>query len=503
MHTDVVIVGAGPTGLLLAGELARAGVHPTVLEALPERPTLPKANGLVGRVVQALDYRGVRERITGDPAPPRPTPFFQFGALPLDMSTMDDNALYALPVPQRRLEEVLESHAGVEVHRGHEVTDLVQHDDHVVLHVSGPDGPYTLAARYVVGADGGRSAVRKRAGIDFPGITDRGFTHRSGQVVVDEPISDHATGRLTVPGLGVLWPATFHRTEHGVFAFGMFQPGLYRITLIETAEPGLTDTDDMPLDELRAAAKRVLGVDLPLSAPPTGQPPALTRRAEGVNSRLAETYRAHRVLLVGDAAHVQSGIGGPGLNLGLQDALNLGWKLAAEVRGWAPAGLLDTYEAERRPVAQRVITHSRAQTALLAEGPNTTALREVLTELLQDETAVRRLSHRMSGADTVYEMGTTSHPLTGRWMPDLPVGDTTVAHLSHPGKPLLLDFTDRSDLRTTASPWADRVHVHTGPTPTPPAAAVLVRPDGYVAWAGDDPAELDAALRRWFGTPPA
>ncbi|MEV0677563.1 FAD-dependent monooxygenase [Actinosynnema sp. NPDC050436] len=501
--TDVVIVGGGPNGLMVAAELMLAGVRPTVLDALPERTSTPKANGLVGRVVQALDYRGLYEAVTGTSSPPTPAPFFQFGALPLDLSTLDDNALFALPVPQRELEELLERHAGVRVERGHRATDLTQHDDHVTLDVSGPDGPYRLAARYVVGADGGHSVVRKRAGIGFPGVTDHGFTHRSGQVVIREPVADHRTGRLDVEGLGVLWPGTFHRTEHGVFAFGMFQPGVYRIALIEWGQSGLTDTDEMPLSELRDAAKRVLGVDLPL-AEPEGRPPALNRRAEGTNSRLADRYREGRVLLVGDAAHVQSGVGGPGLNLGLQDALNLGWKLAAVVGGWAPPHLLDSYEAERRPVGDRVITHSRAQSALLAEGPNVTALRRVLTELLQDEAAVRRISHLMSGADTVYDMGTSPHPMTGRWMPDLPLGHgTSFARLARSGRPLLLDFTTTSALRSAARPWVDRVDVHAATTPTPPADGVLVRPDGYVAWAGTAPEDLTHALRRWFGVPPA
>ncbi|MBB5954132.1 2-polyprenyl-6-methoxyphenol hydroxylase-like FAD-dependent oxidoreductase [Saccharothrix tamanrassetensis] len=502
MDTDVVIVGAGPNGLMLANELRLAGVRPTVLEALPGRATLPKANGLVGRVVQALHYRGLHEAVTGSPAPPQPAPFFQFGALPLEMATLDDNALFILPVPQRRLEEVLENHAGVPVRRGHQVKDLTRHEDHVTLDVSGPDGGYELTARYVVGADGGHSVVRKRAGIGFPGITDDGFTHRTGQVVIHEPVADHSTGQLDIPGMGVLWPGTFHRTEHGVFAFGMFQPGIYRIAMIEWGRSGLTDTDEMPLDELREAAKRVLGIDLPMSEPCNGQPAALNRRAEGTNSRLADRYREGRVLLVGDAAHVHSGVGGPGLNLGLQDAINLGWKLAAQINGWAPPGLLDTYNSERRPVGRRVITHSRAQTALLAEGPNTTALREVLTELLQDDTAVRRISDLMSGADTVYDMGSSTHLLTGRWMPDLPLtGNTTFAHLARTGRPLLLDFADRADVRRAAAPWTDRVDIHTTTTPAAPADAVLVRPDGYVAWAGGHLGELAESLRRWFGDP--
>ncbi|MEU5692206.1 FAD-dependent monooxygenase [Actinosynnema sp. NPDC020468] len=504
MHSTVVIVGAGPNGLMLAGELLRNGVEPLVLDALPERSAYPRANGLVGQVVQALDRRGVHELITGSPHPPSPASSFQFGALPLDLSGMDDNALHLLPVPQRRLSEVLEKHGGVRVHRGHQVTDLTREEDHVVLRVTGPDGPYELTAGWVVGADGGSSLVRKRSGIDFPGVTQHGMVTRSGQVCVDEPVAVPDSGQLHVPGVGLLWPGTFHRTERGVFVFGMFEPGVYRVAAIEWEQTDEPDTTEMPLAELRQAVKRVLGADLPMSEPPEPHHPALSRRSEGTNSRIADRYRRGRVLLLGDAAHVQSGIGGPGLNLGLQDALNLGWKLAAEVKGWAPEGLLDTYESERRPVGERVITHSRAQTALLSPGPNITALREVLTELLADAPAVARLSHLLSGGDTTYDLPDTG-ALVGKWLPDLTFTDhTTVTTLSRPGKPLLLLLDDEAAdaLTPIAERWSDRVELHRKhPTTPPPAAALLVRPDGYVAWSGTSPTTLEAALRTWFGDP--
>ena len=275
MTTDVVIAGGGPNGLLLACELALAGVRPIVLERLPERPTRPKANGLVGRVVQAMDYRGLYERFSASSAPPVPAPRFQFGALPLDLSAAGGNALYTLPIPQRRLEELLEQRArelGVEIRRGHELTTVSQQGERVSIGVSGPGGHYELAAAFLVGADGAHSVVRKQCGIGFPGITDRGFTGRSGQVTIPPPVAVPGTGELEVAGVGRLRPATFTRTESGMFAYGMFQPGLYRVAVHEWASAPLEDSTPMTIDELRSAARRVLGGDVPMSEPAGASP---------------------------------------------------------------------------------------------------------------------------------------------------------------------------------------------------------------------------------------
>ncbi|WP_329258170.1 FAD-dependent monooxygenase [Actinoallomurus sp. NBC_01490] len=498
MTHDVVIIGGGPNGLLLSCELALAGVRPLVLERLAERATLPKANGLVGRVVQALDRRGLYERLSGGDGPPVAVPGYQFGALPLELYRLEDNPMFILPIPQRRLEELLEERArelGVEIRRGHELTTLRQTADEVTAEIAGPEGGYALTARFLVAADGGRSTVRKRLGVGFPGITDRGFTSRTGQVAIDPPFAVPGTGELDVPGLGRLRPATFTRTEHGMFAYGMFQPGVYRVSTIEWSPSPLEDSTSMPLDELRDAVRRVLGADVPMRAP-DGAHPAL-RRSIGANSRQAERYREGRVFLVGDAAHVHSGIGGPGLNLGMQDVLNLGWKLAAAVRGWAPEGLLDTYESERHPVGERVIMHTRAQMALTSPGAGITALRALFGELLTDASAVRRVAELMAGADVRYGDG-HAHPMTGRWMPDLTVntgsGPTRVATMLHAARPVLLTRTSGA-----AKAWSDRVEEVT--TPDAPAEAVLIRPDGYVAWAGEDTDGLEEALHTWFGVP--
>lgn len=497
MTTDVIISGAGPNGLLMAIELAQAGIEPVLLEALPERPTWPKANGLVGRVVQAVDYRGLHERFTGSTRRPAKMPAFQYGALPLALDRLADHSMYALPIPQRTLEAHLEDRAaelGITIRRGHEVTDVRQDADQVTVDVASPDGAYELSARYLVGADGAHSLVRKRSGIGYPGFTDTGFVGRTGQVGIDAPVADQRTGVLTVPGAGTFHPATFTRTERGLFAFGMFIPGVFRVSVFEGDRPAGESTP-MTLAELQEAVDRVLGGHVPLTDPPNGVELALTRSTDA-NSRLADKYRVGRVFLVGDAAHVQSGFGGPGLNLGMQDVLNLGWKLAGALKGWAPESLLDTYHAERWPVAARVQAQTRAQTALIGPGPNTTALRAVMTELLQDEPAIQRIADLMAGADTRYAAPGCDHPLAGRWMPDLPLrAHGRVAELLRSGRPVLLDFT--GELGDAAEPWQDRVDVVTDHTDQPPADAVLIRPDGYVAWAGSD--GLTEALTTWFG----
>ncbi|GAB1818188.1 FAD-dependent monooxygenase [Herbidospora sp. RD11066] len=512
---DVVIAGAGPNGLMLACELSLAGVRPLIVERLHGRTEENRANGLVGQVVRMLDRRGLYERLSGDAGPPRPGPAFVFGAMPLDLRALDDNPLYGLPVPQRRIEQVLEERAvelGVQIRRGHELTGLSQDDQGVTVEVTAPDGPYRLRTRYLVGADGGRSLTRKLSGIGFPGVTVDGTVSRTAHVGLPPEAIDPATGGLDVPGHGIVPPFLHHRTEHGLFVFAPFPSGP---PLISTTEWDPADDGDRPLTigELRESVRRVLGADLPLG-PPHGEGPHLLRRVTGRNTRLADRFRDRRVLLAGDAAHVHSAIGGPGLNLGLQDTINLGWKLAAEIHGWAPPGLLDSYETERRPAAQRVVMHTQAQTALIKPGAEVTALRELFTELLTDRNNVRHIADMMAGADLHYDMGTGDpHPLVGRWAPDLlldgPDGPVPLARLTTTARPLLLDLTeDGSPAKETAA-WHDRVDTLTTHCldPHPPATALLLRPDGYVAWASaashptvQERDTLRAALTRWFGT---
>ncbi|KAA5832071.1 FAD-dependent oxidoreductase [Saccharopolyspora hirsuta] len=499
MSEDVVIAGGGPNGLMLAVELGLAGVRALVLEREPELVPRNRANGLIGQVVRLLDRRGLHQRLSGSPEPPSPAPTFVFGGFPLPLGELDDNPLYVLGVPQHEVEQVLEERAielGAEIRRGHELTGLSQDGDAVTARISGPTGDYRLEARFLVGADGGRSTARKLLGIGFPGVSRENVVSRLAHVTVPRELLDERTGGLDLPGAGLVPPFVHHRTERGVFAFAPFPDRPWVVSTMEW-DPDADDWSPMTLDELRASARRVLGTDVPLR-PPTGD--GHLRRLIGGNTRLAERYRDRRVLLVGDAAHVHSAIGGPGLNLGLQDAVNLGWKLAAELHGWAPPGLLDTYESERRPVAERVVMHTQAQSALLSPGPEITALRELFGELLQNPHNVQHIADTMSGADVRYDLG-GAHPLVGGWAPDLDLDvdgrARRLADLTASARPLLLDTT--ATLAAAASGWTDRVDVVAVRADAP---AMLLRPDGYVVWAADadpDPAALREALTRWFG----
>jgi 2-polyprenyl-6-methoxyphenol hydroxylase-like FAD-dependent oxidoreductase len=503
MINDVIIAGAGPNGLMLACELSLAGVRPTVLERLPEPSTEPRANGLVGQVVRMLDRRGLYERITGGAEPPKPAPAYMFASMRLDLTAIEDNPLYILPVPQARLVQVLAERAaelGVEVRRGHELIDLAQDDEAVTATVAGPDGTYRLQTRYLVGADGGHSVTRKRSGIAFPGVTKDNTVSRTADAAPPADWVDPGTGALNVPGYGTIPPLTHHRTETGMFVYAPV-PG--RPPAVVTLEyDGIPEDSAAPLSlaEMAESIRRVLGVDVPLT-PPAGDGPYLMRRLVGTNTRLAERFRDRRVLLVGDAAHVHSATGGPGLNLGLQDAVNLGWKLAAAIHDDARDGLLDTYETERRPVGQRVIMHTQAQSALCAPGTDVTALRELFGELLTDPRNVRHIAETMAGSDACYETG--GHPLAGRFAPDMDLktatGTVRLAQLTRDARPLLLDMTETG--LPSDGPWElVRADVRSSQ-----AKALLLRPDTYVAWASSaarpDAGEigaLRAAAGRWF-----
>lgn len=493
----IVIAGGGPNGLLLAHELALAGVRPVVLERLAARSKQPRANGMVGQVVRLLDHRDLHARL-GGPVPFR-APGFMFGALPLDLSVLDVNPITILPVPQRRLEQVLEERVlelGVEVRRAHEVISFTQDDDGVRIAVRGPEGDYTEHADYLVGADGGHSTVRKLAGIDFPGVTSVDTVARAAHV----RLPDRVDGQLDVPGFGRIPNASFTRTDRGLFVWAELEPGNPLMTTVEWA-PGPSDDVEMTIGELRESVRRVLGADVPIG-PPESAGPHVLRRTTGGNTRLAGKFRAGRVFLVGDAAHVHSAMGGPGLNLGMQEAANLAWKLAARVHGWAPAGLLDTYEAERRPLAERVVMHTQAQSALTAPGGEVTSLRELFGELLDNVDTVRHIAETMAGSDVRYDTG-CEHPLAGKFLPDIRLADgTRVAELLHAARPTLLDFGRSAALPDIAAGWADRVDLVPVQSDDAPADVVLVRPDGYVAWAGNSVLSgLHEELVVWFGVP--
>lgn len=504
---DVIVVGGGPTGLLLAAELKLAGAEPLVLEAAGDAGQRPGALGLRsintrtsqslalrGLVAPLLDAQGAMFDRLSAASPPDRTDLVaflasavrqglmrgHFSGLPLLSDTMSDPADY-LMLEQRVLEQILTDHAtalGVRILTGQEVADVV--DEGTGVRAVLADGT-TLGAAYLVGCDGGRSTVRKRSGIAFPG-TPPTMTGRTAVAELADP--DALTSSLRGPA--------------GLLNLSLV-PG--EIATVEFGGgPGDRDAP-MTAEEMQASIRRV-----------TGEEATVTRLETGIrysdNTRHAETYRRGRVLLAGDAAHVHSPIGGQGLNLGLQDAVNLGWKLALVVSGRAPEHLLDTYEADRHPVAARVLRNTRAQVALMRPGPQTDALREVISEALEIPDAKRHFVAAANGLDIDYAPD-SAHPLVGRFMPALdPEGTDAIAAPLREGRGLLLDLAGVTCAHAVADGYADRVRMVRGGRvgSSPGLASVLVRPDGYVAWAssGDDPADpegLADALAHWFGSP--
>jgi 2-polyprenyl-6-methoxyphenol hydroxylase-like FAD-dependent oxidoreductase len=410
MDTEVIIVGAAPTGLMLAGELCVAGVRPLVLERLPQPRETPKALGLGGQILQLLRYRGLLERFEAAITDPIPAPRIPFGGVYLDFTHLADPPLQGLPLPQPRLKCLLDERAGelgADIRRGHEVVAVTQDDATVTADVRGPDGPYRVTARYLVGCDGPRSRVRDMAGIAFPGTTYP-EVNRLGQVTMHDSVTRFGNGDLDVPGLCRVRPGFTH-TERGVFA-GSFTP---QVLFLFTTEDEACEYDDdapMTLTELQDSIRRVLGANLPL-----GEPIRLSRFT--FQARQAERYRDGRILLAGDAAHLFPATG-VALNAGMLDTANLAWKLAADIHGWAPAGLLDTYHDERHFAGARALLQTRAQVALRrGHDPAAEALREVFRELLVDEQPLRRMGALVAGTDIRYR---TAHPSLPRRPPRPP-----------------------------------------------------------------------------------
>jgi 2-polyprenyl-6-methoxyphenol hydroxylase-like FAD-dependent oxidoreductase len=509
--TDVIIVGAGPAGLMLAGELCLAGVRPLVLERQPGLREAPKANGFNGQIVELLRYRGLLDRVEAASGRPiGPAPHAPFGGMQLDFSHLADPPIRAVHLPQPRLERLLSEHArelGAEVRHGHAVAGVSQDDAAATADVRGPDGPYQVRARYLAGCDGAHSKVRDTAGIAFPGTTYP-EVNRLAQVTVPDAVTRLDHGDLDVPGLGRI-RAGFTRTDGGVFGFGPLTSG---VLLVQTTEDEAAEADDdtpMTLTEFQESIRRVLGAELPVA-----EVSRLSRYR--FQARQAERYRDRRILLAGDAAH-QFPATGIGISTGMLDAVNLGWKLAAHLGGWAPAGLLDTYHHERHFAGARAMLQTQAQVALRrGQDPAAEALRELFQELLTGE-PLRRLGAMIAGADTRYPQpgpGPGQHALTGTFAPDLTLytsqGATSVADLMHPARPILLDLADRPELRETARDWQHRIDVHSAKTDHRPADALLIRPDAHIAWAAatGEPAgtatpALREALSCWFGTPEA
>ncbi|SFJ62616.1 2-polyprenyl-6-methoxyphenol hydroxylase [Amycolatopsis sacchari] len=443
--TDVLIAGAGPTGLWLAAELRLQGVAVTVLEARRERSPHSKALTLHPRTLEIFAMRGIADRFT---TAGLPVPTGHFGALEnrLDFAVLDTPFPYTLFLPQVRTEELLEEHAralGADIRWGHRVTGLAQDADGVTVEVEGGE---RLHAQYVVGCDGTRSTVRQAAGIGFPG-TDATVWGWLGDVVLDEPpaqpvnVAGEDGGVMLVPLPGGISRIVGHTPED------------------QGAHPG-----ELTFDELRAKTTRVLGTDFGMR-----DPHWLSRF--GNATRQAVRYRSGRVFLAGDAAHMHFPAGGVGLNVGVQDATNLGWKLAAAVHGTAEDGLLDSYHAERHPVGAALLEHTRAQTALMtAYTPEGRALRSVLSGLIAEVPELSRvLAERLAALDVAYPSADPgAHPLTGTRAPDLALTDgSNLLSLLRSGEPVRLD-----GIQLVGAPpqWAG-------------VRSALVRPDGYVAWA--------------------
>ncbi|HET7888096.1 MAG TPA: FAD-dependent monooxygenase [Bradyrhizobium sp.] len=480
----VVIAGAGPTGLMLAGELALAGVDVAIVERRASQDLVGlRAGGLHARTIELFDQRGIAERFL---ARGQVAQVAGFAWIRLDISDFPTRHPYGLALWQIEIERILEQWTrefDVPIYRGREVIDIAQDEAGVDIMLA---GGMRLRTGYLVGCDGGRSTVRKAAGIDFPGAEPTSSSIIAEVEMAEEPQWGVRRDALGVHGIS--------RHENG---------GPLRVLVCEqscdrTSEPTLRD--------LSAALTAVYGTDYGVHSPTS-----ISRFTDA--ARQAASYRSGRVLLAGDAAHIHPPVGGQGLQIGVQDAVNLGWKLAQVVKGTSPAALLDTYHAERHPVAALVLRNAMAQMALLRADERTGALRDCVADLLSIDQARKRFAAMMSGLDIRYDLG-EGHPLLGRRMPDLdlvtPDGPRRVFALLHRARPILLNLGEAG--RFDIAPWADRLRLIdatyanfcelpvVGAVALPDA--VLIRPDGHVAWVGEGTrAGLAEALTRWFGEP--
>jgi 2-polyprenyl-6-methoxyphenol hydroxylase-like FAD-dependent oxidoreductase len=479
----VVIAGGGPTGLMLAGELALAGIDVVIVERrTTQELDGSRAGGLHSRTIEVLDQRGIAERFLAEG---QAMQVQGFAGIPLDISDFPTRHNYGLALWQSHFERILAgwvAELGVPILRGRELVGFAQHGSGVEVELPGHS---SLRAEYLVGCDGGRSLVRKAAGIDFVGL-DPSTSWLIAEVEMAEE-----------PEIGM------RREGGGIGPVDRLAgDGRYRVVLMEQPDE---NAGDPTLEDLRQALVVAYGTHYGAHSPTW-----ISRFTD--MSRQAASYRRGRVLVAGDAAHVHPPQGGQGLNTGVQDAVNLGWKLAQVVDGTSPESLLDTYHAERHPVGARVLHNTMAQVALSSPDDRHQALRDTMTELLGMDEPRRRIAAMLSGLDIHYDLG-EGHPLLGRRMPDLDLliaeGPTRVFALLHEARPVLLDLGGPGGF--DISPWANRVRLvdarHDGVVELPvlgevaAPAAVLIRPDGHVAWAGElTDAELPSALATWFGT---
>jgi bifunctional hydroxylase/dehydrase len=487
MDSEIIIAGAGPTGLMLAGELSLAGISTVVLERLPEPTRQSRALGFSVRTVEEFDQRGLRSRFGTMGL----IPVGHFGGIPLDFRVIEGGSFGVRGVPQALTEAALADWSGglgADIRRGHEVTGVAQDETGVDVEVSTAAGPRRLRARYLVGCDGGRSLVRKMAGIDFPG---------------NEPTLEMWTADVT--GIELRMRPAGERGRDGMVLVMPSGPGVTRVVVRDRRAALRPDLSPPSFEQVAATFEHITGEDISAAAP-------LWTSCFTDGSRQAAEYRRGRIFLAGDAAHIHLPIGAQGISAGLGDAVNLGWKLAAEIRGTAPAGLLDTYQSERQPVAARIIMNTLAQRDLYLTGDEMQPMRELLTELMAYDDVRRHLSGLITGLDIRYDVGAGDDPLLGRRVPNRELatvaGPAAVYDLLHTGRAVLLDLADDPKLCQVARPWAGRVTTVSARPADPdllPYTGLLIRPDGYLAWVGGadgpDLADLGTTLARWFGQP--
>ena len=481
--------------MMLAGELALAGVDVAIVERRPNQELAgSRAGGLSSRTLEVLDQRGIVDRFLAEGQIAQVT---GFAVVRLDITDFPTRQNYGLALRQKHVERILAgwvSELAVPIYRGRDLTGFTQHDTGVTIDLS--DGA-SLRASYLIGCDGGRSLVRKVAGIEFPG-----WDATTSSILAEAEMAEE-------PPLGI------HRTALGIHAFGREEYEIRdgKIVFATEGPIGVMVTEkhvgaatEPTLRDLREALVAACGTDYGIHSPTW-----ISRFTD--MSRQAAAYRKGRVLLAGDAAHVHSPVGGQGLNTGVQDAVNLGWKLAQVVKGASPERLLDTYHAERHPVAARVLRTTMAQVALQRTDDRTEALREIVLELLGMEEPRKRIAAEMSGLGIHYDLG-EAHPLVGRRVPDLDLvtheGPVRIFSLLRNARPVLLNLAASGSF--DIAPWSDRVRLvdakYDGPWELPALGlvsaptAVLIRPDGYVAWVGDRTQDgLQGAMNTWFGPP--
>ncbi|GHB14975.1 monooxygenase [Streptomyces umbrinus] len=470
---DVIIAGCGPTGAMLAAELRLHDVRVLVLEKETEPAPFVRIVGLHIRSLELMAMRGLLDRVL-EHGRRRPAAGFFAGISKPAPEGLDSAHAYLLGIPHPVIVRLIEEHAvqlGAQVRRGCAVAGFEQDDEGVTVDLA--DGE-RLRARYLVGCDGGRSAVRKLLGVGFPGEPSRTET-LMGEMEVGVP-QEEVAAKVAEAG-----------ETNKRFWLRPFGGGAYSVVV---PAAGVGDRAEPPtLQDFKQQLRAIAGTDFGVHSPRW-----LSRFGDA--TRLAELYRVGRVLLAGDAAHIHPPTGGQGLNLGVQDAFNLGWKLAAQIRGWAPETLLDTYQTERRPVAENVLDNTRAQMELHSTEPGPQALRRLLTELMDIDEVNRRLIEKIAAIDIRYDFG-DGPDLLGRRLRDIDVEQGHLYGLLHRGRGLLLDRT----ARLTVGGWSDRVDHLADPTAVLDVPCVLLRPDGHVAWIGDDQQDLDDHLSRWFGEP--